>query len=36
VAREPRPTEDDVHRFTYAASDVDAVYPDDYTGLPPS
>jgi 2-oxoisovalerate dehydrogenase E1 component alpha subunit len=32
--REPRPTAVDVERHTYAASDVDAVYPDDYTGLP--
>jgi 2-oxoisovalerate dehydrogenase E1 component alpha subunit len=31
---EPRPTPDDVERFTYAPSPVDAVYPDDYTGLP--
>jgi 2-oxoisovalerate dehydrogenase E1 component alpha subunit len=31
---EPRPTPDDIHRFTYAPSPVDPVYPDDYTGLP--
>ena len=31
---EPKPTPDDVERFTYAPSRVDAVYPDDYTGLP--
>jgi 2-oxoisovalerate dehydrogenase E1 component alpha subunit len=31
---EPMPTPDDVERFTYAPSRVDAVYPEDYTGLP--
>jgi len=31
---EPRPTSDDIHRFTYAPSPVDPVYPEDYTGLP--
>jgi 2-oxoisovalerate dehydrogenase E1 component alpha subunit len=31
---EPEPTREDVARFTYAPSDVDAVYPGDYTGLP--
>jgi 2-oxoisovalerate dehydrogenase E1 component alpha subunit len=31
---EPKPTAEDVRKFTYASSDVDAVYPDDYTGLP--
>jgi len=31
---EPQPTPDDVERFTYAPSRVDAVYPEDYTGLP--
>jgi 2-oxoisovalerate dehydrogenase E1 component alpha subunit len=31
---EPRPTKEDVNRFTYAPSEVDAVYPEDYTGLP--
>jgi 2-oxoisovalerate dehydrogenase E1 component alpha subunit len=34
IAREPRPTPDDIHLHTYAPSRVDAVYPDDYTGLP--
>jgi 2-oxoisovalerate dehydrogenase E1 component alpha subunit len=32
--REPKPTAEDVEKFTYAPSPVDAVYPDDYTGLP--
>jgi 2-oxoisovalerate dehydrogenase E1 component subunit alpha len=31
---EPKPTIEDVERFTYAPSPVDAVYPEDYTGLP--
>jgi 2-oxoisovalerate dehydrogenase E1 component alpha subunit len=31
---EPKPTRADVYRYTYAASPVDAVYPEDYTGLP--
>lgn len=31
---EPEPGPDDVRRHTYAPSRVDAVYPDDYTGLP--
>lgn len=31
---EPKPTRDDVHRDTYAPSRVDAVYPEDFTGLP--
>ena len=31
---EPKPTPDDVPRDTYAPSPCDAVYPDDYTGLP--
>jgi 2-oxoisovalerate dehydrogenase E1 component alpha subunit len=31
---EAKPAREDVERFTYAASRVDAVYPDDYTGLP--
>jgi 2-oxoisovalerate dehydrogenase E1 component alpha subunit len=31
---EPRPTAEDINRFTYAPSPVDAVYPEDYTGLP--
>ena len=34
VLSEPMPTVDDIPRFTYAPSEVDAVYPDDYTGLP--
>jgi 2-oxoisovalerate dehydrogenase E1 component alpha subunit len=34
VEQEPQPTAEDVERFTYAPSSVDAVYPDDYTGLP--
>lgn len=32
--KEPKPTAADVEKFTYAPSPVDAVYPDDYTGLP--
>ena len=32
--REPKPTGADVERHTYAPSPVDAVYPEDYTGLP--
>jgi 2-oxoisovalerate dehydrogenase E1 component alpha subunit len=32
--REPRPQPIDVEKFTYAASPVDNVYPNDYTGLP--
>jgi 2-oxoisovalerate dehydrogenase E1 component alpha subunit len=31
---EPQPTPADVPKHTYAASRVDHVYPDDYTGLP--
>src|SRR5262249_28159171 len=31
---EPRPTPADVERFTFAPSNVDAIYPNDYTGLP--
>ncbi len=34
VLAEEAPTADDVYRHTYAPSDVDEVYPDDYTGLP--
>jgi 2-oxoisovalerate dehydrogenase E1 component alpha subunit len=34
VLREPKPTPADVYRHTYAPSPVDAVYPEDYTGLP--
>jgi 2-oxoisovalerate dehydrogenase E1 component alpha subunit len=32
--KEPPPRAEDVERFTYAPSKVDAVYPDDYDGLP--
>jgi 2-oxoisovalerate dehydrogenase E1 component alpha subunit len=32
--REPAPTADDVKRHTYAPSEVDKFYPNDYTGLP--
>jgi 2-oxoisovalerate dehydrogenase E1 component alpha subunit len=31
---EPKPTAADVEKYTYAPSQVDAVYPGDYTGLP--
>jgi 2-oxoisovalerate dehydrogenase E1 component alpha subunit len=34
VLTEPAPTAADVERHTYAQSEVDAVYPGDYTGLP--
>jgi 2-oxoisovalerate dehydrogenase E1 component alpha subunit len=34
VLEEPAPTLADVEKFTYAPSEVDAVYPVDYTGLP--
>jgi 2-oxoisovalerate dehydrogenase E1 component alpha subunit len=34
ATNEPRPTADDVYKFTYAPSKVDPIYPDDYTGLP--
>jgi 2-oxoisovalerate dehydrogenase E1 component alpha subunit len=34
VMHEARPTPDDVNKHTYAPSPVDAVYPNDYTGLP--
>jgi 2-oxoisovalerate dehydrogenase E1 component alpha subunit len=34
AVRDPKPTAADVYRFTYAPSPVDAVYPEDYTGLP--
>jgi 2-oxoisovalerate dehydrogenase E1 component alpha subunit len=34
VRTEPRPRPEDVEKFTYADSTVDAVYPGDYTGLP--
>ena len=32
--QEPKPQAEDVMKFTYAPSPVDAVYPEDYTGLP--
>jgi len=31
---EPKPQPSDVEKYTYADSEVDAVYPGDYTGLP--
>jgi 2-oxoisovalerate dehydrogenase E1 component alpha subunit len=34
VLCEPQPEAVDVEKHTYAPSSVDAVYPDDYTGLP--
>ena len=34
ATKEPKPQPEDVEKFTYAASEVDAVYPGDYTGLP--
>lgn len=34
VKSEPMPEPEDVEKFTYAPSKVDAVYPGDYTGLP--
>lgn len=34
VLAEPQPTPEDVYMHTYAPSPVDAVYPEDYTGLP--
>ncbi len=34
--REPQPQAEDVEKHTYAPSPVDAVYPGDYTGLPPA
>ncbi len=34
VMREPRPGFADIDKFTYSPSEVDAVYPGDYTGLP--
>ncbi len=33
---EPDPRIEDIEKFTYAPSDVDAVYPRDFTGLPSS
>ncbi|MBV9125905.1 MAG: thiamine pyrophosphate-dependent dehydrogenase E1 component subunit alpha [Planctomycetes bacterium] len=32
--REPQPRPEDMYRHVYAPSPVDAVYPEDYTGLP--
>jgi 2-oxoisovalerate dehydrogenase E1 component alpha subunit len=32
--QEAEPTREDVEKFTYAPSEVDAVYKEDYTGLP--
>ncbi|MCG8584640.1 MAG: thiamine pyrophosphate-dependent dehydrogenase E1 component subunit alpha [Pirellulales bacterium] len=32
--REPEPTADDLHQHTFAPSNVDQVYPNDFTGLP--
>jgi 2-oxoisovalerate dehydrogenase E1 component alpha subunit len=34
VLQEPAPEPADVEKYTYAPSDVDSVYPGDYTGLP--
>jgi len=34
VLNDPEPTAEDVEKFTYAPSEVDAVYPKDYDGLP--
>jgi 2-oxoisovalerate dehydrogenase E1 component alpha subunit len=34
ATKEPKLQAEDVEKFTYAASEVDAVYPGDYTGLP--
>jgi 2-oxoisovalerate dehydrogenase E1 component alpha subunit len=34
AVREPKPTAADVFKHTYAPSQVDVVYPEDYTGLP--
>ena len=34
ATNEPRPIAPDVYKFTYAPSQVDLIYPDDYTGLP--
>jgi len=34
VQQEAQPSADDIYLHTYAASEVDAVYPKDYTGLP--
>src|SRR5262245_29639441 len=34
ATQEPKPRPEDVEKFTYVDSPVDAVYPGDYTGLP--
>ncbi|MGF1579427.1 MAG: thiamine pyrophosphate-dependent dehydrogenase E1 component subunit alpha [Gemmataceae bacterium] len=34
VANEPRPKPEDIYLHTYQRSEVDAVYPEKYTGLP--
>ena len=34
VLAEDQPTVADIEKHTYAPSPVDAVYPEDYTGLP--
>src|SRR5207237_7171615 len=34
ASSEPSPTKEDVYLHTYAPSEVDVVYPGDYTGLP--
>jgi len=34
AVKEPKPTVNDILTHTYAPSPVDAVYPEDYTGLP--
>ncbi|MBI2806716.1 MAG: thiamine pyrophosphate-dependent dehydrogenase E1 component subunit alpha [Planctomycetes bacterium] len=34
AGQEKKPTPAEIEKFTYAPSAVDAVYPDDYTGLP--
>ena len=34
AVNDPKPKPEEVERFTYADSDVDVVYPGDYTGLP--
>ena len=34
VLAEPEPTIDDIRKHTFSASPVDAVYPEDFTGLP--
>ena len=34
AVREPKPVPADIFKHVYAASAVDVVYPEDYTGLP--